>query len=64
VLTGIIAALLARGLEPFDAARLGVFLHGDAGDRAAQRLGQDAMIATDILCDLPAAFMAQSGQVS
>ena len=61
VLTGIIAALLARGLEPFDAARLGVFLHGDAGDRAAQRLGQDAMIASDILTDLPAAFVAQTG---
>ncbi len=60
VLTGILAALLARGLEPFDAARLGVFLHGDAGDRAAARLGQDAMTASDLLDDLPAAFMAQA----
>jgi hydroxyethylthiazole kinase-like uncharacterized protein yjeF len=64
VLTGLLAALLARGCEAFDAARLGVFLHGDAGDRAAQRLGQDAMTASDILADLPAAFMAQTGEGS
>lgn len=64
VLTGVVAALLARGLEPFDAARLGVFLHGDAGDRAAQRLGPDAMIASDILTDLSAAFVAHTGAVS
>ncbi len=60
VLTGILAALLARGLDAFDAARLGVFLHGDAGDRAAEHLGQDALTASDILNDLPAAFVAQT----
>ena len=64
VLTGLLAALLARGCEAFDAARLGVFLHGDAGDRAARRLGQDAMTASDILADLPSAFMAQTGEGS
>jgi len=64
VLTGVVAALLARGLNAFDAARLGVYLHGDAGDRAAERLGQDAMTASDILDDLSAAFMAQTGGVS
>jgi len=41
-----------------------VFLHGDAGDRAAQRLGPDAMIASDILTDLSAAFVAHTGAVS
>ena len=56
VLTGIVAAFLARGLEPFDAARLGVFVHGDAGDRAAGRLGADAMIASDLLDDLGGAI--------
>ncbi len=61
VLTGMIAALLARGLDAFDAARLGVFLHGDAGDRAAERLGQDAMTASDLLADLPGAFSSQAG---
>ena len=64
VLTGLLAALLARGLEPYDAARLGVFLHGDAGDRAAHRLGQDAMTASDVLADLPAAFVALTGEAS
>jgi NAD(P)H-hydrate epimerase len=56
VLTGIVAAFLARGLDPFDAARLGVFVHGDAGDRAAARVGADAMIASDLLDDLGGAI--------
>ncbi len=64
VLTGLLAALLARGLDAFAAARLGVFLHGDAGDRTAQRLGQDAMTASDILADLSAAFVAQTNRAS
>jgi len=64
VLTGLLAALLARGLDAFAAARLGVFLHGDAGDRTAQRLGQDAMTASDILADLSAAFVAQTDRAS
>jgi NAD(P)H-hydrate epimerase len=56
VLTGVIAAFLARGLDPFDAARLAVFVHGDAGDRAAARRGADGMIASDLLDDLGAAI--------
>lgn len=56
VLTGLIAALLAQRLEAFDAARLGVYLHGLAGDLAAAHLGQEAMIARDLLQFLPAAF--------
>jgi NAD(P)H-hydrate epimerase len=55
-LTGIIAALLAQGLEPLDAARAGVFLHGLAGDLAAERCGQRAMLATDLIANLGAAF--------
>jgi NAD(P)H-hydrate epimerase len=55
VLTGIIVALLAQGLEPFDAARLGVFLHGLAGDLAARSLGQAAVVAADLIDFLPAA---------
>jgi len=49
VLTGLIAALLAQGLGPFDAARLGALLHGRAGERAAASRGLRSMIATDIL---------------
>lgn len=47
VLTGVIAGLLAQGLAPFDAARLGAFLHGRAGERAAQKRGVRSMLATD-----------------
>lgn len=48
VLTGVIAGLLAQGLAPFDAARLGAFLHGRAGERAAQKRGVRSMLATDV----------------
>ena len=49
VLTGLITALVCQGLEPFDAARLGVYLHGRAGDIAAARVGQLSVTAADIL---------------
>jgi hydroxyethylthiazole kinase-like uncharacterized protein yjeF len=49
VLSGIIAALLAQKLPPLDAARLGVWVHGKAGDAAAEALGQLAMTATDVI---------------
>lgn len=56
VLTGLIASLLAQGLSPYDAARLGVYLHGMAGEFAAQRLTSYCMIASDIINYLPEAF--------
>jgi NAD(P)H-hydrate epimerase len=56
ILTGLIAALLGQHLEPFAAAQLGVYLHGLAGDLARDRLGEVALIAADLLDDLPAAF--------
>jgi len=56
VLTGLIAALVCQGLEPFDAARLGAHLHGLAGDIAADELGQVSMIAGDLVDFLPDAF--------
>lgn len=49
VLSGIIGAYLAQGLNPFDAAVLGVYLHGLAGDLCAQELGEEAMTAPDIM---------------
>jgi NAD(P)H-hydrate epimerase len=61
VLTGIVGAFLARGLSPWDAARLAVFLHGDAGDRAAVVFGQESLIAGDIVDHLPHAFEALGG---
>jgi NAD(P)H-hydrate epimerase len=51
VLTGIIAALLAQGLTPEDAAAIGVEIHARAGDRAA-RSGERGLLATDLLAEL------------
>jgi NAD(P)H-hydrate epimerase len=56
VLTGLITALACQGLAPYEAARLGVYLHGLAGDLAAQELGQVAMIASDLIRYLPQAM--------
>src|SRR3990172_2591896 len=56
VLTGLIAALACQGLAPLDAAWLGVFLHGLAGDLAAERLGQESLTAADLVRFLPEAF--------
>lgn len=56
VLTGAIAALLGRGMDAFDAAVLGTYLHGLAGDIACGRKGENGMIASDILRALPHAF--------
>ena len=48
VLTGLIAALCCQNLEPYDAARLGVYLHGLAGDLAAEQTSQESLIARDL----------------
>ena len=57
VLTGIITALLGQGLNYFDAAVLGVYLHGLAGDIAAEKFGRVSLMATDIIDSLPDAFL-------
>jgi NAD(P)H-hydrate epimerase len=56
VLTGILTGLLAQGYSSFDAARLGVYLHGLAGDLAAADFQQEAMIAGDVIEYLGKAF--------
>jgi NAD(P)H-hydrate epimerase len=56
VLTGILVGLLGQGLDVLSAARLGVYLHGLAGDLAAAKLGQISLIARDLIDYLPAAF--------
>ena len=48
VLAGAIGALLAQGLTPFDAARLGVYLHGAAGDMGRERYGDAGLLASDL----------------
>jgi NAD(P)H-hydrate epimerase len=56
VLTGVSGALLAQGLEPFDAARLAAWVHGRAGALAARALGPVSVAAGDVAEHLPAAF--------
>lgn len=56
VLTGVIAALIGGGMDPFEASVLGVHVHGLAGDFAAQDLGQRSVTAVDVIEYLPDAF--------
>ena len=56
VLTGIITALVAQPYDPVQAAIMGVYIHGLAGDLAAAISSQESMTATDIINQLPAAF--------
>ncbi len=57
VLTGAITALAGQGLDNFDATVLGVYIHGLAGDIAAEKKGQVSLMAPDIIESLPEAFM-------
>ena len=56
VLTGVITALAGQGLNDFDAAVLGVYIHGLAGDIAAEKIGQVSLMTTDIIQALSDAF--------
>ncbi|MFO8058087.1 MAG: NAD(P)H-hydrate dehydratase [bacterium] len=62
VLTGIILGLLCQGLDPEEAAVLGTWLHGKAGDIAARELGEHGLIARDLMDKLPAAFSSLNVQ--
>jgi NAD(P)H-hydrate epimerase len=55
-LSGIIAALLGQGLAPAEAARVGVFLHGEAADRACSSAGLAGLAPTDLIAALPEAW--------
>ena len=57
-LSGILTALLAQGLAPEDAMKLGVYLHGFVGDRVAESKGGIGLIASDIIEGLPAGLQA------
>jgi len=56
VLSGIIASVAGQGHAPLDAARTGVYLHGLAGDRAADELGETGMISSDVISRIPSAI--------
>ena len=60
VLSGIVGALLARGMSPGDALVLGAFAHGLAADRLAERVGPVGYLAGDLAAELPATFAALS----
>ena len=53
VLGGLIAGLIAQGLDPFTAAVSGVYIHGEAGRRVASRLGDAGLLASDLLIEIP-----------
>jgi ADP-dependent NAD(P)H-hydrate dehydratase / NAD(P)H-hydrate epimerase len=57
VLTGIITGLLAQAYTPEEAALLGVYLHGLGGDIAAEKLSEEALIASDIIENIGTAFL-------
>ena len=56
VLTGVITSLAGQGLDPFSAARAGVFLHGLSGDLAAEQTGEYGLTASDIANYVPFAI--------
>jgi NAD(P)H-hydrate epimerase len=58
VLTGIIAGLLAQGLDEFDAAWAGIYVHAMAGEAVRSNLGDCGMIASDLLIQIPRAIKA------
>lgn len=64
VLTGVIAAWLAQLLDPEAATRVGVYLHGRAGDLAAAAVGAPGLVAGDLLRHLGAAWLDVSGAAS
>lgn len=61
VLTGVITSLLAQGYLPIEAAQIGVYLHGLAGDLAAAALSEEGLIASDIIDYLPKATQQLKG---
>jgi hydroxyethylthiazole kinase-like uncharacterized protein yjeF len=62
ILAGLLAALLAQGMARDAAVPAAIFLHGRAGDLAAQRLGQRGMIAGDLLAALPPTLLELTGR--
>ena len=63
VLSGVIAALIAQGSDPYTAAVTGVYIHAAAGRRIAHRLGDAGLLASDLLPELPLVmhFLRQGG---
>ncbi|KQT50714.1 hypothetical protein ASG43_05380 [Aureimonas sp. Leaf454] len=60
VLAGIVCGLLARGAEPLQAMRWAAFLHGEAGNRLAGRIGPIGYLASELLAEIPAVMASLS----
>ena len=58
VLTGLVGGLMARGYDAIDAAALGVWIHGFAGDRLTEERTAEAWSSRDLIDNLPAGFKA------
>jgi NAD(P)H-hydrate epimerase len=56
ILTGIITSLVAQKYDPLQATLIGVYIHGLAGDFAAEKLGKEAMLPSDIVEHLGDAY--------
>jgi NAD(P)H-hydrate epimerase len=54
VLSGLIAALIGQGSDPFTAAVTGVYVHGESGRRLQDRIGESGLLAGDLLLEIPA----------
>jgi NAD(P)H-hydrate epimerase len=61
VLSGVIGAYLAKGVDPFAAACAGVLVHARAGLLCAQRIGSEGVIASDVIASLPVALASATG---
>jgi NAD(P)H-hydrate epimerase len=62
VLAGAITGLIAQGVEPFDAASLGVYLHGLAAELVRREMGDAGMLAGDVAAALPRAIRELRGE--
>jgi len=56
VLTGIVGSLLAQGVDPFDAAGCGVYLHGRAAESVTTQRGVVGLLASEVADAVPVAF--------
>lgn len=63
VLTGVIASLIGQGKNPYDAAVLGVFIHGLSGDMAADEIGEFGLVAGDVAEKLPYAIKTLADRI-
>ncbi len=61
VLAGVITGFVAQGMELFDAASLGVYMHARAAERVRQRMGEAGVLASDLLPELPLAIKELRG---